>query len=440
MNSQADPAGRQVNVNSASLEVLRDGVDGIGQVLAERIVAYRQANGPFAAVADLVRVPGIGPTSLSTFADQLSVVDLLVEEAPPALDPMALDRENAADSVGDVVPDAASDQEAVSPWDDEEPEGAMPELAGYLMDDGDLGDLDLDLDQDEADLAIGPVVATSKAEPPPSELAAAPTANGESSATSVAAVSPTPATLSPAVEPPAKAPPATEPPATEPPVSSSAATVSSSVAAPVEPAPRRRSWHDVLMVLLGGLLGVIITLVVALIISGTLDFAPRSQVDALSRNVNTMQSNQELAWQRLDEVTLKAGELERGLARLQPLLGRVEAVESELAAAQGALAETQQELTQAQKDLATLQVQVREQFAAVDKRVGLAEEQIMALDASMAELQAAFAKVEERVNKFDAFFAALRDLLVDLEGSPVSIPAAALASTPYPEPTPTAAG
>ena len=34
---------------------------GIGPALAARIVADREANGPFATVGDLARVPGIGP-------------------------------------------------------------------------------------------------------------------------------------------------------------------------------------------------------------------------------------------------------------------------------------------------------------------------------------------------------------------------------------------
>jgi competence protein ComEA len=34
---------------------------GFGKALAERIVADRKAHGPFRDIADLTRVPGIGP-------------------------------------------------------------------------------------------------------------------------------------------------------------------------------------------------------------------------------------------------------------------------------------------------------------------------------------------------------------------------------------------
>ena len=148
----------------------------------------------------------------------------------------------------------------------------------------------------------------------------------------------------------------------------------------------------------------------------------------------------QLAWQRLDEVTLKAGELGRGLARLQPLVGRVDALESGLTDTQAALAQAQRDLAQSQKELAALRVEVRDQLAAVDKRVGQAEERIIGLDASLTELQTAFKVVEERVTKFDAFFVALRDLLVELEGALPAASTPAAPSTPTPVATPTPAG
>ena len=48
-----------VNLNRASAQELQQ-LPGVGPVLAERIVADRDANGPFASVGDLDRVPGVG--------------------------------------------------------------------------------------------------------------------------------------------------------------------------------------------------------------------------------------------------------------------------------------------------------------------------------------------------------------------------------------------
>jgi competence protein ComEA len=60
-----------VNVNTASAEQLT-ALPGIGPVLAERIVAFRAANGPFAALGDLGEVSGIGPKVLAGLADMVA--------------------------------------------------------------------------------------------------------------------------------------------------------------------------------------------------------------------------------------------------------------------------------------------------------------------------------------------------------------------------------
>ena len=50
-----------------------EALDGIGPVLASRIVSYRKANGPFASIDDLLKVPGIGAGTLSKFKSKLRV-------------------------------------------------------------------------------------------------------------------------------------------------------------------------------------------------------------------------------------------------------------------------------------------------------------------------------------------------------------------------------
>jgi competence protein ComEA len=50
-----------------------ESLDGIGPVLASRIVAYRKTNGPFTAVEDLLKVPGIGQSKFDQFKSKLRV-------------------------------------------------------------------------------------------------------------------------------------------------------------------------------------------------------------------------------------------------------------------------------------------------------------------------------------------------------------------------------
>ena len=53
-----------VNINTASKKE-RAALPGLGEVLAQRIIDYRSANGPFKSVNDLVKVKGIGEKTLA---------------------------------------------------------------------------------------------------------------------------------------------------------------------------------------------------------------------------------------------------------------------------------------------------------------------------------------------------------------------------------------
>ena len=52
-----------VNINTASKKEL-DALPGIGETLAQRIIDYRSANGPFSTVDELTKVKGIGEKTL----------------------------------------------------------------------------------------------------------------------------------------------------------------------------------------------------------------------------------------------------------------------------------------------------------------------------------------------------------------------------------------
>jgi len=50
-----------------------ESLDGIGPVLANRIITYRKANGPFTAIEDLLKIPGIGQSKFAQFKEKLRV-------------------------------------------------------------------------------------------------------------------------------------------------------------------------------------------------------------------------------------------------------------------------------------------------------------------------------------------------------------------------------
>ena len=60
-----DPAiAGKVNINTADAETIAAGLHGIGPVKAKAIIEYREENGPFKSVEELLNVKGIGPKTL----------------------------------------------------------------------------------------------------------------------------------------------------------------------------------------------------------------------------------------------------------------------------------------------------------------------------------------------------------------------------------------
>ena len=62
----------KININKASIEELTR-LKQIGPKKAEQIVKYREENGPFERIEDIVKVKGIGPKTFELNKDRITV-------------------------------------------------------------------------------------------------------------------------------------------------------------------------------------------------------------------------------------------------------------------------------------------------------------------------------------------------------------------------------
>ena len=65
------PSG-PIDINAADSALLQT-LPGIGPTLAQRIIDYRNANGPFGSVYDLTEVSGIGLAKLESILDLITI-------------------------------------------------------------------------------------------------------------------------------------------------------------------------------------------------------------------------------------------------------------------------------------------------------------------------------------------------------------------------------
>ena len=70
--SAAEQPVEKININTADAEQLQT-LPGIGPTLAQRIIDFRNENGPFQTVTELTQVSGIGVEKLDQILDYITV-------------------------------------------------------------------------------------------------------------------------------------------------------------------------------------------------------------------------------------------------------------------------------------------------------------------------------------------------------------------------------
>ena len=62
-----------VNINTASAETLAENIVGVGPILADQIIGYREAIGGFSHADELLEVPGIGKKTLKNNIENIVI-------------------------------------------------------------------------------------------------------------------------------------------------------------------------------------------------------------------------------------------------------------------------------------------------------------------------------------------------------------------------------
>lgn len=75
----ADILPAKININTASREELQK-ITGVGHIIAQHIIDYRNQNGPFRTIEDIKNVSGIGEAKFQKMKDEITVGEV----APPA--------------------------------------------------------------------------------------------------------------------------------------------------------------------------------------------------------------------------------------------------------------------------------------------------------------------------------------------------------------------
>ena len=428
-----------IDVNAASADDLI-AVDGIGPALAQRIVQHRQEHGPFGTLDELTQIRGIGPSSLERIRSQLS-------PAPHSPEP-SLARSPAPHASG-IKPEAGRLVSLSIPEGSQaETMAEIPDIEEVAMAEDQIARESMQADEipaQEAEAADMP-----EQEPPVEELEPTPEAEAEIRAEQPAAEPELANELpEPEIEMEEEAPELdieieAEPPeievdlpAKEPEVAldetlaeeKAAADVTGDAEAEEEPEEEMPAattdadgglgfWRGFLLVAAGALVGALVMLLVLLAYSGTLSYASRNEVEALSRNMDTIYQNSEIAWARLDRLAAENADLVVKVDRLMLLSGRVSDLEqgvSDLRADMGSIEGT---IASVEADLASLRETYDARLTEVDATLAAQGDLLDRMESDLGAVRESIQGMEERLGRYDSFFGALRDLLIDLQGPP----------------------
>lgn len=71
-SASSPQANQKININTADIYTLMR-LEGIGETYAQRIIDYREANGPFKSIDEIKKVSGIGDKRFEAIKDYITI-------------------------------------------------------------------------------------------------------------------------------------------------------------------------------------------------------------------------------------------------------------------------------------------------------------------------------------------------------------------------------
>jgi competence ComEA-like helix-hairpin-helix protein len=372
-------AEQRINLNTATVEELTQ-LPGIGPVLAERIVTYRDTVQPYEEPAGITAVSGVGERNYEAIADRVTV-------ASPA---------ESSPSTPEVAQDQAEDEEAPSEGStaEEEREAEVEPEAEAEVAVEEEAEAEPAAGLAAALQAIPPGESFAEKEPPLEEGAEGAPGPGEEEAEKPEMETEAEEEAVPeAGEEPEEVLVEGEPPEEELPP---APLVSPAEATPSPPWWRRLSW--LWSAILGGLLGMIFALIVFAGINGSLDIGHSRAVLGLKSDVSGLTTEVEALGTDVEG-------LRKRLEALEGLTARMDKVESAV-------------------------VDLRDETSELRERTGALEEELGALSEQLQTVADDVETLQQQAERTESFFSGLRMLLDDVFGEVEGM------SEPTPTPAP----
>jgi competence ComEA-like helix-hairpin-helix protein len=325
-----------VDLNQATVEELRT-LPGIGAVLARRIVAYREEQGGLHSLEELAAVPGISHSTYERLADQLAVTP---SETSPRL--------AAEQAVGEGT--AAVSPEIIAPQ-----EAAPPEVEEVIMEEAILEAL---LEEEPIPPAEEAVEAAPvKLEVPVPEKVVPPEVKAAVPEKKRGAV--------------AKETPAAEKAPSAPPVEAAAPP---SPAVPTRKPAQRWGLSWLWSSLIGGLLGMIFTLLVFSGINGSLDLSNSHAILDVQNRMENLAAEMKSLSGEVDGLRQRLDTLEGLTARMEKAESAVDTLREETTVLEQQADTLAGELVSVSEDLSGIQAQTQQVTTFFDRLQALLNE------------------------------------------------------------------